>query len=93
MADDEIWLALGEDIAADRGYDVDDTLRGEKHIMRDCSSARFLHSEGVLIKDRVWFSFFARLDQFMPDWSLSHHTVCHNGLELRIWSSVEEIPI
>ena len=45
------------------------------------------------MRDRVWFSLYKRLDEFMPDWSLSLHIVCHNGLELRIYDSPADMPI
>ena len=92
-SEDEAWLALGEDIALEKGFDVDATLAADPDIMRACSTSKFLSSEGTLVKDRVWFSMLKRLNEFITEWSLSLHCVVHNGLALGIYKSVEEMPI
>ena len=90
---DETWLALGPDIAEEKGLDVDAVLNGEARALHALSCSRSLLGTGAFVKDRIWFSFLQRLDEFMPDWSLTQANCIHNGFELEVWKSPLELPL
>lgn len=91
----ELWLALYDRIALDRGADRA-ILCDPKDIQRfmvSLSDSACCGRSSTKVSMRSWFSLFNRLDEFLPDWNLILFGLCFLQLEMGVVKKPSDLPI